>query len=182
MSSLIRQDTGHQLVLDAVVSTREVMPTRVTQHPVETQATITDHAQPQAIGRQLELIVSERPAVQGLTTGPERVAEVIAWLEGVRRGTALTLVEPDLPVRRDMRLTDLTWTKDLAGGIRVSLTLLQGIVATTRSVELSPNRSARRRTTPRADVAAGRAGTEDRGQRAGKQSTLSAIVDLVGGG
>lgn len=173
MSSLIRQDTGNQLVLDAVVSTREVMPTRVTQHPVETQATITDHAQPQAIGRQLELIVSERPAVQGLTTGPERVAEVIAWLEGVRRGTALTLVEPDLPVRRDMRLTDLTWTKDLAGGIRVSLTLIQGVIATTRTVDLGPTRTSGRRTTPRADVAAGRAPTEDRGRRAGKSTSFA---------
>lgn len=183
MSSLIRQSDGDQLVLDAVVSTREVLPTRVTLHPVQTQQVITDHAQPQAIGRQLDVIVSETPAVSGLTTGPERIAEVIAWLEVVRRGEPLTLVEPDLPVRRNMRLTDLTWTKDLAGGIRVNLTLLQGVTATTRTVELQtrPTGGGGAGQTPRADLAAGRAPTEDRGDRAGRQSFLSAGVDLLWG-
>lgn len=183
MSSLIRQDTGDQLVIDAPISSREVLSTRVSQHPVETQRTITDHAQRQAIGRQLEILISETPTVRGLTTGPERVAEVYAWLEAVRGGVPLTLVEEGLPIRRDMRLTEFTPVKEAAGGLRASLTLLQGVTATTRTVELQtrPAGGGGGRTTPRADLAAGRAPTEDRGQRSGRQSALSAALDLVWG-
>ena len=179
MSSLIRQDTGAQLVLDGVVQSKELHATKITRHPVETQETITDHAQVESLGRQVEWIVSQTPALPGLTTGPERIAEVIDWLTGVERGTPLTLVETDLPVRRDLRLESWPYTKDTTS-IRLSLSLRQGIVARSRTIELRPEQQQRRRTgtTPRADVAAGRAPTEDRGQRA-PQSFAVATSDLV---
>lgn len=180
-ATLQRQDAaGATLVLDGVISSSEIRDLMVSQHPAQDLATITDHVQAKAIGKAITWVVSQHPTVEGITAGPQRIAEVLDWLSQAE-GVLLTLVEPGLPVRADLLLQGYPWRQAGSYAITVDLKLIEARFATVTSFELEPRRGAGKGKTPRADTAAGFVETADKGQQPVKeQSLLAAGADLIG--
>ena len=176
-----RQDAaGAILVLDGVISSSEIRDLMVAQHPAQDLATITDHVQAKAIGKAITWVVSQHPTVEGITAGPQRIAEVLDWLSQAE-GVLLTLVEPGLPVRVDLLLQGYPWRQAGSYAITVDLKLIEARFATVTSFELEPRRGGGKGKTPRADTAAGFTDTADKGQQPVKeQSLLAAGADLIG--
>jgi hypothetical protein len=180
-ATLQRQDAaGAILVLDGVISSSEIRDLMVAQHPAQDLATITDHVQAKAIGKAITWVVSQHPTVEGITAGPQRIAEVLDWLSQAE-GVLLTLVEPGLPVRVDLLLQGYPWRQAGSYAITVDLKLIEARFATVTSFELEPRRGGGKGKTPRADTAAGFTDTADKGQQPVKeQSLLAAGADLIG--
>jgi hypothetical protein len=178
-ATLQRQDAaGATLVLDGVISSSEIRDLMVSQHPAQGLATITDHVQAKAIGKAITWVVSQHPTVEGITAGPQRLAEVLDWLKAAE-GVLLTLVEPGLPVRADLLLQGYPWRQAGSYAITVDLKLLEARFATVTTFEVEGRRVQRPGRTPRADVAAGFTETADRGlQPVRDQSALAAGFDL----
>lgn len=179
--TLTRQDTGAVLVLDGVLRSTETRDIAITVHPVQDQRVITDHAQPRARDRSFEWLVSTTPTIGGITKGDARFDEVQGFFEGVEKGVALTLFEPGMPIRRDLRLIGYPFTKESMAR-RYTITLREAQIALTRSVEMRPERSKK---TPRSDVKAGRSGITDRGQQStteARPSFLATGLTLLTGG
>lgn len=180
-ATLQRQDTGEVFVVDGLRSGRELQDIAVTQFTVQRQSVATDNAQPRARGVQLEVTFSETPTVAGVTTGPGRTEEVLAFVEAVKRGVPLTLFQQGYPLRRNLRLTSSALDRD---GARLTGTwvLVEVEEATSRTVDLDPIRTPKRTRTPRVDLKAGQSGTADLGAQATTErrprSTFSAITGV----
>jgi hypothetical protein len=177
-ATLERSDTGATLVIDGLITSAIVRDVAVTVHPTQDQGTVTDNAQPRPLGLRLTVIFGERPLLAGIQSGPQRMQEVLGFLEGVSKGVALNYTEQGMPVRRSMRMTGYQFDRNRPE-LRGSISLLEVTTATSRTVELDRERAPTRARTPRADVAAGRSGTQDRGAQPTKRAPTSAARAAV---
>lgn len=179
--TLRRQDTGLVLILDGVVSERQINGRRVTEHEVETRDVIADHVQELARDYSLTWILSPYPTISGIQAGQARIEEVFSFLDQ-SRGVLVTLTRPGLPNERDLLIRAYPWERRDSDSFVVSLELRRARIAETTTIEGGIVRAGR---SNRDDVAASMSGTKDKGDRSTKsanKSLLRAAVDLVTGG
>jgi hypothetical protein len=181
---LLRTDgSGEALQLDGVVGYRGAPGVLVAQHPVQRLGVVVDHAQRLATSFGVEWVVSMTPTIPGITAGPDRLAEVLGWLDEAI-GVPLSLVQPNLPPDENLFLTGYTYEQRGTLALSVSLAFVRAQIATTRTFDPDGLEGA---TTPpgqtaRPDSAAGRAPTADRGnQPTQEKSAIAAGVDAVSG-
>lgn len=182
---LIRQDGSEvDLVLDGVIRYREMPETQISQHPAQNRTVFTDNQTRLQMPIAITWIVSETPMISGITRGQERLDEVRAWLDGAI-GRFLIYYDPDMAGQLRPNLLLQSWPMERAGtyGVTYEITLVETQVADVRTVELGPERTPRTGQTARADVAAGRAPEQDRGEQPTKRkSVFAATLDLIPGG
>lgn len=165
-TTLTRQDaTASTLALRGVTACAVDPRLLVPQHPGQDVQTLVDHVQ------RLASVV----AIDWMCTLPPD--EVDGWLDG-SVGVLLTYADDDRVTIRDLLLTAYPYDYDVYVGRRYRLTLTVASIARTRVVGQAgvPARQAR------ADVAASRAETTDRGDVATKsppRSILALGADLV---
>jgi len=178
---LLRTDgSGEALQLDGVVGYRGAPGVLVAQHPVQRLGVVVDHAQRLATSFGVEWVVSMTPTIPGITAGPDRLAEVLGWLDEAI-GAPLSLVQPHLPPDEQLFLTGYSYEQRGTLALSVSLAFVRAQIATTRTVDLGVEGA----TTPpgqtaRPDSAAGRAPTANRGNQPTKDiSAIAATSDAV---
>lgn len=175
--TLVRQDTGDVLILDGVLTSRAEQPIEVSKHPVQRLSVMTDNAQAGALTRSLEWEVTQLSMVPGVTRGPQRITEVEEWLDAVK-GIPLTLNEDAATTRGDLFLERWAWIRQGTTSVTMSLDLVQAQIASTRTVTLAAVGAGGTGKTARADVAAGMAGDENRGEQP-TQSILATSADTI---
>lgn len=135
-----RQTDGSSIVLDAVLSGDLAHSWDVTSHPIEGGGSVTDYSIVQPLEVTLSAILSESPGADvSSTTGPERIEEVLAWLEA-SSGELLTISIPERPTVGDALITSLRVgiRAERAVGLDVSFRQVQ--IATATTVEVQPIR------------------------------------------
>ena len=90
--TIVREDGRTTLTFDAVISYALTGTVSVTDHPVETGSTVSDHAQRQPKQLAITGIVSETPyASVASSGGADRTAQALAFLDAAA-GELLTVV------------------------------------------------------------------------------------------
>lgn len=79
--TIVRVKDGQSLTLDAVTRESHTMEVQLPEHPIESGATVTDHAQVMPIASSVDGIVTESPlAVVGGTAGSRRCLDAADFL------------------------------------------------------------------------------------------------------
>lgn len=116
MATYIHRRNGTTIMFDTAESVVKDMPSRTTEHPVETGAQITDHIVTDPISIQVEGFFSDAAfrvdPSDDFDLGPGRAAAILAELDAVRKARELLVVETRDIVYRNMVLTDFRVPRD----------------------------------------------------------------------
>lgn len=155
--TLTRQDdSGSTLTLRGAIAGAVDPRLLIPQHPGQDVQTLVDHVQRLAVPLTVEWICTMAPD------------EVDGWLDD-SVGVLLTYSDGDRVTIRDLLLAAYPWTYDVFEGRRYRLSLLTASIARTRVV----GQAGVPATQARADVAASRAETTDRGDVTTKSAPRS---------
>ena len=178
---LIREDTGDQLVLDGVLRVERRHDGTLTRHALPDATYTTDGLTilPGAIS--IEALVSQSPAIEGLLTGPERIAEVMEWLRDARREVAIVaLQQPGRAQDTDLVIERYTDQSDSRDAPALSITLGEVRIAETSTLELAERTRPASPPVPSEDALDGEP-EADGGRRGGKSLAAAALDALFGG-
>jgi|AACY02.16.fsa_nt_gi hypothetical protein len=180
---LIRQDTGETLVLDGLVRLGYAPTLRVPTHRTERRRDVVDDVSEDVPALSLSVVFSETPTVAGLPSGVERLQQVRAFLEGVRDA----LLDGDLALLtyddgRDDPRTNLilqAWPSERAILLneRYNFTLRESRIARVTTVDIGEQGATSDNARP--DVAASRAGEDDRGNVASRELRALQMLGVV---
>jgi hypothetical protein len=128
-----RQDDGETWTPDAVLPSKFDRRYTVTQHPVESGLSVTDHVQPQPATIRLTCVVTETPATG--SGGPVRVRDRLAWLNTTAaEGRLVDLVTRRHGVFTGYALAGITFGVDNVSRLQFDLELTEVRVATVSTI------------------------------------------------
>ena len=161
-ATLTRQNaTGARdtLTIDAVPTFTVDRSANITDHPIESGGSITDHSQRLPWTVTLRGLQTETPFLADVFgVGPARIADTLAWLDA-SMGQLLTLAVPDSPTIRNLMIQAAPYTGNVSNSVDLTVTLKQVRIVETQSVAI-PSAFVR----PRADVKAAVASTASLGE------------------
>jgi len=139
--TIVREDGRTTLTFDAVISYALTGTVSVTDHPVETGSTVSDHAQRQPKQLAITGIVSETPyASVASSGGADRTAQALAFLDAAA-GELLTVVTAAFGTLQNMVLTRYPTTADNVRRFTFDLEFKQVTLATAGLVEIPPEQT-----------------------------------------
>ena len=169
------------LTIDAVPTFTVDRSANITDHPVESGGSITDHSQRLPWTVTLRGLQTETPFLADVFgVGPSRIADTLAWLDA-STGQLLTLAVPDSPTIRNLMIQSAPYTGNVSNSVELTVTLKQVLIVDSQSVAI-PSAFVR----PRRDVKAATAPTAQTGETQTEPLTsktwLATALDLVTGG
>lgn len=184
-ATLTRQDgttARDTLTIDAVPTFTVDRSANITDHPIESGGSITDHSQRLPWTVTLRGLQTETPFLADVFgVGTARIADTLAWLDA-SMGRLLTLTVPDSPTIRNLMIQAAPYTGNASNSVDMTVTLKQVLIVETQSVAI-PGAFAR----PRRDVKAATAPTAQAGETQTEpapltaKTWLAAAVDIVAG-
>lgn len=182
-ATLTRQDATtarDTLTIDAVPTYTVDRNANITDHPIESGGSITDHSQRLPITVTLRGLQTETPFLSDVFgTGPDRIADTLAWLDA-SMGRLLTLAIPDAPTIRNLMIMAAPYTGNVSRSVDLVVTLKQVLIVETQSVAI-PSAFVR----PRRDVKAATSPPADKGETQTEPLTsktwFAAGIDFVSG-
>ena len=132
---LIRDDDGSILRFDAVISVSRSPSVKVSEHPLETGASVVDHTQREPDRLSVLAVISESPLAPATVGGVRRIQEALDWLDA-SVGRTLRLVSR-VRSSGDLLLTGWPYEVTTRRSIRVSLALREVRFAEVETVIVS---------------------------------------------
>jgi hypothetical protein len=181
---LVRQADGDTWTPDAVLKVEIAPDWSTTDHPVESDAPVTDHIQRQPGSITVSCVVTENPLRAGsVIGGPQRLREKLSWLYDTANAKQLVDIVTKLGTFTNYAIRGLPHTIDNVSRLQFDLGLREIRVATSETISVE---------TLASDVAAGAAPVTNSGTQATTstttdpvaeaqdQSTLAGILDWLG--
>lgn len=184
-ATLVRQEDGSTLALDAVVTVQFTFSVEVTDHPIEDGSVVSDHAIKQPVLITVDGVVTETPIdADADTSGIQRVQAALDWLDA-SVGKLIDVVTDRLGTYTDCLLTGWPTSIDGVRRLRIPIALKQVRIATAGSVTITVEATAGGDAENAADeVDVGEQGTTDTAEEPAQEeddrSTLATLIDAMG--
>lgn len=179
---VITRATGESLTVDGTIREQHDRGARVTDHPIETGSTVSDHIQALPLTLTISAVWTETPLdtrIGALPVGPARIREVVRFL-GAILGETVDVTTSKAGTYASMALVRLPVVYSLRGDLPTELTFRELVIAESQRVQIPAWNTSSPSAVDEQDV--GQQATETAPDDLDTRSTAAVLFDAMIGG